>query len=123
MAQYSDPSYLLADFPSTDNPPDAHDERDARTIDVSIDSADAPGPGQEQEAQKDERGKIQAQAYPERLPKRLNVTIFPMEITKSHCITYNSFIDTVKPLADAGSPLSTLAYTFMKGIHDNCLND
>uniref|UniRef100_A0A4E9DX27 Uncharacterized protein n=1 Tax=Gibberella zeae TaxID=5518 RepID=A0A4E9DX27_GIBZA len=42
MAQYSDPSYLLADFPSTDNPPDVHDERDARTIDVSIDSADAP---------------------------------------------------------------------------------
>lgn len=67
--------------------------------------------------------KIQAQPLPERLPKRLNVIIFPMDITNSHCITYNSFIDTVKPLSDAGSPLSTLAYTFMKGIHDNWLND
>ncbi|SCO13670.1 related to inosine-uridine preferring nucleoside hydrolase [Fusarium fujikuroi] len=28
-----------------------------------------------------------------------------------------------KPLADAGSPLSTLAYTFMEGIHDNCDKD
>ncbi|SCV37113.1 related to inosine-uridine preferring nucleoside hydrolase [Fusarium fujikuroi] len=67
--------------------------------------------------------KVPLPAYPDRLSKQLNVTIFPMDLTNSHCITYNAFIDTVKPLADSGSPLSTLAYTFMKGIHDNCDKD
>ncbi|KAF4337737.1 inosine-uridine preferring nucleoside hydrolase [Fusarium beomiforme] len=67
--------------------------------------------------------KIPLPAYPERLLKQLNVTIFPMDLTNSHCITYNSFIELVKPLANVGSPLSTLAYTFMKGIHDNCDKD
>ncbi|KAG9497542.1 hypothetical protein J7337_010403 [Fusarium musae] len=68
-------------------------------------------------------GKLQLPAYPERLSKQLNVTIFPMDLTNSHCITYNTFTETVKPLAEAGSPLSTMAYTFMKGIHDNCDKD
>ncbi|KAM0242202.1 hypothetical protein ACHAP5_007289 [Fusarium lateritium] len=67
--------------------------------------------------------KIPVPAYPERLSKQLNVTIFPMDITNQHCITYESFIDTVKPLADSGSPLSTLAYNFMKGIHNDCGSD
>ncbi|KAF4988781.1 hypothetical protein FGRMN_9575 [Fusarium graminum] len=67
--------------------------------------------------------KIPITPYPERLLKQLDVTIFPMDLTNSHCVTYESFIDTVKPLADAGSPLSTLAYNFMRGIHDNCDKD
>lgn len=67
--------------------------------------------------------KIPVPAYPERLSKQLNVTIFPMDLTNQHCITYESFIDTVKPLADSGSPLSTLAYNFMQGIHNDCGSD
>ncbi|RBR10794.1 uncharacterized protein FIESC28_09325 [Fusarium coffeatum] len=44
MAQPSDPSYLLADFPSTDNPPDTQDKKDATATDLSVNSADAPRP-------------------------------------------------------------------------------
>ncbi|CAF3652217.1 unnamed protein product [Fusarium graminearum] len=79
MAQYSDPSYLLADFPSTDNPPDVHDERDARTIDVSIDSADAPEPGQGQKAQKDERG-FKRKFMPGRLFADCAATLVPIAL-------------------------------------------
>jgi len=67
--------------------------------------------------------KIQIPTYPERLPSQLKVTIFPMDLTDHHCVIYNDFMDVVEPLAGAGSPLAALASTFMKGIHDNCLND
>ncbi|KAM0549479.1 hypothetical protein ACHAPJ_009465 [Fusarium lateritium] len=67
--------------------------------------------------------KIPLPAYPDRLSKQLNITIFPMDITSGHCVAYDSFIDTVKPLADDGSPLATMAYTFMKGIHETCDKD
>lgn len=44
MAQPSDPSYLLAGFPSTDNPPDTQGKKDATATDLSVNSADAPRP-------------------------------------------------------------------------------
>ncbi|RFN50620.1 hypothetical protein FIE12Z_5124 [Fusarium flagelliforme] len=44
MTQSSEPSYLLADFPSTDNPPDTHNKKDATATDLSVNSADAPRP-------------------------------------------------------------------------------
>lgn len=54
---------------------------------------------------------------------RVNVTIFLIDVINHYCITYNSFTDKVKPLANTGSLLFTLIYNFMKGIHDNYLND
>ena len=44
MAQPSDPSYLLAEFSSTENPPDTQDKRDATATDVSVNIVDAPQP-------------------------------------------------------------------------------
>ncbi|KAJ4136586.1 hypothetical protein NW768_004203 [Fusarium equiseti] len=79
MTQSSDLSYLLADFPPRDDSPDGHDERDARTTDLSVDSADAPGPGQEQKVQDAERG-FKRKFMPGRLFADCVATLVPIAL-------------------------------------------
>jgi len=74
MSQSSDPSYLLADFPPTDNPRGEHDKKDARTTGLSVDS-DPPGPP----VQNGERG-FKRKFMPGRLFADCAATIVPIAL-------------------------------------------
>lgn len=52
-------------------------------------------------------------AYPEKLSRQLNVTIFPLDITTPHKITRGQVKSTVRPLVEAGSPLAEWASAFL----------
>ena len=75
MAQPSDPSYLLADFPSTNNPPDTQDKKDASATDLSVNSADAPQP----KLQNGERG-FKRKLSPGRLFSDCAATFVPIAL-------------------------------------------
>lgn len=51
--------------------------------------------------------------YPAKLPKRLNLTLFPLDITTPHLLTKTMFEAKVKPLVNAGSPLAEWTSVFM----------
>ena len=52
--------------------------------------------------------------YPEKLSRRLNVTLFPLDITHLHVMTRGQFRSQVGPLMEAGSPLAEWAFAFLK---------
>lgn len=55
--------------------------------------------------------------YPETpLSRRLNLSLFPLDITTPHQLRPSFFINGVKPTLDAGSPLAQWVNTFMGGI-------
>ncbi|KAI1116796.1 Inosine/uridine-preferring nucleoside hydrolase domain-containing protein [Nemania sp. NC0429] len=54
--------------------------------------------------------------YPEGLSRRLNLSLFPLDITTPHLLNLNFFQETIQPHLDAGSPLGTWVNTFMAGI-------
>lgn len=54
--------------------------------------------------------------YPANLSRRLNLSLFPLDITTPHLLNLNYFAATIKPHVDAGSPLATWVNTFMSGI-------
>lgn len=55
--------------------------------------------------------------YPEKLSKRLNVTLFPLDITTPHLLNKEFFFDRVTPLVKEGSPLATWINTIMGGVY------
>lgn len=53
--------------------------------------------------------------YPEKLFKRLKLSLFPLDITTPHLLNKGYFTSKVQPLIDAGSPLARWIGTFMFG--------
>lgn len=60
-------------------------------------------------------GKSTLGPYPDKLPKRLLLSLFPLDITTPHLLNKNFFAHTIQPLIDAGSPLARWIATFMFG--------
>lgn len=60
-------------------------------------------------------GKSTLGPYPERLPKQLKLSLFPLDITTPHLLNKGYFTSKVQPLIDAGSPLARWIGTFMFG--------
>ncbi|KAF2422961.1 DNA glycosylase [Tothia fuscella] len=56
--------------------------------------------------------------YPDNLPKRLNVTLFTMDITGKHMLTRGDFEASLEPLLIAKSPLAEWVSAFMKASFD-----
>ncbi|KAI1434660.1 Inosine/uridine-preferring nucleoside hydrolase domain-containing protein [Xylaria sp. CBS 124048] len=59
--------------------------------------------------------------YPEKLSRKLNVSLFPLDITTNHLLNINYFQSTIAPQLAAGSPLATWVNTFMQGIFRHLL--
>ncbi|KAK3336050.1 Inosine/uridine-preferring nucleoside hydrolase domain-containing protein [Cercophora scortea] len=53
--------------------------------------------------------------YPAKLPRRLKLSLFPLDITTPHELRPRAFDDKVKPLLEAGSPLAQWTNTFLTG--------
>ncbi|KAI9713824.1 MAG: hypothetical protein M1820_000554 [Bogoriella megaspora] len=51
--------------------------------------------------------------YPPSLSQRLNLTLFPLDITTTHLLTRSQFHRTVSPLVSSGSPLAKWCTAFM----------
>ncbi|KAK2611086.1 hypothetical protein N8I77_004462 [Diaporthe amygdali] len=60
-------------------------------------------------------GKSTLGPYPDKLPKRLLLSLFPLDITTPHLLNKSYFAQTIQPLMDAGSPLARWIATFMFG--------
>ncbi|TKA75116.1 hypothetical protein B0A55_05021 [Friedmanniomyces simplex] len=56
--------------------------------------------------------------YPDKLSKRLNVTLFPLDITERHLLTRGEYRKTVTPLLDAKSPLAEWTEAFLSSTFD-----
>ncbi|EGY21666.1 hypothetical protein VD0002_g9967 [Verticillium dahliae] len=54
-------------------------------------------------------------AYPEKLSRKLKLTLFPLDITTPHLLNKNYFTARVKPFVDAGSPLAVWVNHFLSG--------
>ncbi|KAI9734145.1 MAG: hypothetical protein M1818_006650 [Claussenomyces sp. TS43310] len=52
-------------------------------------------------------------AYPTKLSKTLNLTLFPLDITSLHVLRKSAFDTTIDPLVKAGSPLAEWTSVFM----------
>jgi inosine-uridine nucleoside N-ribohydrolase len=63
-------------------------------------------------------GKSVLPPYPPKLSRRLNLTLFPLDITTPHELTRPVFSQLVVPLREAGSPLAQWVETFMNGTFD-----
>lgn len=53
--------------------------------------------------------------YPEKLSKRLKLSLFPLDITTPHLLNRGFLTKKIQPLIDAGSPLARWIGTFMFG--------
>lgn len=53
--------------------------------------------------------------YPDKLSKRLKLSLFPLDITTPHLLNKGFFTQKIQPLIDAGSPLARWIGTFMFG--------
>lgn len=58
--------------------------------------------------------------YPEKLSRRLNLTLCPLDITTPHQVTRTYYTEKVKPFIDAGSPLALWTSHFMYGCLRKC---
>ncbi|KAI0485172.1 Inosine/uridine-preferring nucleoside hydrolase domain-containing protein [Xylariaceae sp. FL0804] len=54
--------------------------------------------------------------YPERLPRPLRLSLFPLDITTPHELRMGFFLDKIEAPLAAGSPLGAWVNTFMAGI-------
>ena len=52
-------------------------------------------------------------AYPSKLSRQLNLTLFPLDITTPHLLRKSTFDATLAPLAAAGSPLAEWTTAFV----------
>lgn len=55
-------------------------------------------------------------AYPEKLSKRLRLSLFPLDITTPHLLNKGYFFETITPRVREGSPLATWVNTIMSGV-------
>lgn len=53
--------------------------------------------------------------YPNNLPKKLKLSLFPLDITTPHLLNKGYFTSKIQPQIDAGSPLARWIGTFMFG--------
>ncbi|KAK0773236.1 hypothetical protein LTR38_016634 [Friedmanniomyces endolithicus] len=56
--------------------------------------------------------------YPEKLSKRLNVTLFPLDITERHLLTRGEYRRVITPLLEAKSPLAEWTEAFLSSTSD-----
>ncbi len=54
-------------------------------------------------------------AYPGKLPRLLNLSLFPLDITTPHLLNQEYFKNTIKKSVDAGSPLARWCETILVG--------
>ena len=54
-------------------------------------------------------------AYPAKLSRPLNLTLFPLDITTPHLLNKNFFLESIAAPEQAGSPLARWCKTFMVG--------
>ncbi|CAK7229328.1 hypothetical protein SBRCBS47491_007208 [Sporothrix bragantina] len=54
-------------------------------------------------------------AYPAKLSRTLNLTLFPLDITTPHLLNKNFFLESIAAPEQAGSPLARWCKTFMVG--------
>lgn len=57
--------------------------------------------------------------YPEDLPRKLKLTLFPLDITEPHMMNRGPFAASLKPVMDRGSPLAQWADHFLTKTFDN----
>lgn len=57
--------------------------------------------------------------YPEDLPRKLKLTLFPLDITEPHILNRGPFAESLKPVMDKGSPLAQWADHFLTRTFDN----
>lgn len=55
--------------------------------------------------------------YPKGLSRQLQVKLFLLDITLSHCLDYELFSQAVRPQLDASGPLATFVNQFLGGIY------
>ena len=60
--------------------------------------------------------------YPDNLSKRLNVTLFPMDITGKHVLARGDLEASLEPLLAAKSPLAEWVSAFMKATFDKLVS-
>ena len=53
--------------------------------------------------------------YPEKLSRRLPLTLFPLDITTPHLLNKGYFLEAIEPLVAKGSPLARWCETFLVG--------
>ena len=53
--------------------------------------------------------------YPEKLPRQLPLTLFPLDITTPHLLNKGYFLNAIQPQVKAGSPLARWCQTFLVG--------
>ncbi|KAK0304205.1 hypothetical protein LTR01_007561 [Friedmanniomyces endolithicus] len=56
--------------------------------------------------------------YPEKLSRRLNVTLFPLDITERHLLTRGEYRKVITPLLEAKSPLAEWTEAFLSSTFD-----
>lgn len=56
-------------------------------------------------------------AYPETLSRRLNLSLFPLDITNPHLLMKGFFFETVTPHAEQGSPLAAWVSHFLGAVY------
>jgi inosine-uridine nucleoside N-ribohydrolase len=56
--------------------------------------------------------------YPSKLSRRLNLTLFPLDITSPHLLHRSSFLEKVEPLIKAGSPLAEWTAAFVRKTYE-----
>ncbi|KAH6648378.1 inosine-uridine preferring nucleoside hydrolase [Truncatella angustata] len=54
--------------------------------------------------------------YPEKLSRRLNLSLFPLDITTPHLLNKGFFFDTITPHVKEGSPLASWINHIMSGV-------
>ncbi|KAK7932100.1 hypothetical protein PG985_002812 [Apiospora marii] len=54
--------------------------------------------------------------YPEKLSKKLRLSLFPLDLTTPHLLNRGFFFDTITPHVKAGSPLAAWVNTMMSGV-------
>jgi len=52
-------------------------------------------------------------AYPSKLSRRLNLTLFPLDVTKPHLLHRSHFQEKLTPIIEAGSPLAEWTSAFV----------
>ncbi|KAJ5116170.1 hypothetical protein N7456_000518 [Penicillium angulare] len=55
--------------------------------------------------------------YPENLSKRLDIKLFPLDITLTNCVNYDRFSKKIAHQLDEKGPLATLVDTYLTGLH------
>jgi inosine-uridine nucleoside N-ribohydrolase len=60
--------------------------------------------------------------YPDKLSRKLKLTLFPLDITTPHLLNMTFFTERVKPFVDAGSPLAQWTSHFLSCTFDKIVS-